>query len=176
MASGSREDLNETCQVLYDTLKCEICQSSLKAGKTRWYRCQNHHQICQTCKEVTKREKCACLTKILKDHCPVTEKLLKIKVMRFSCMNESRGCTEIFGEEDMNIHEFECIYRIVECPRTSCKTKVQFQELVEHMKRMRCHPRTRHVIDRSGSPSTFTNYELANRWRCLVYLYILIED
>ena len=30
--------------------------------------------------------------------------------------------------------------------------------------------------NRSGLPSTFTNCESANRWRCLVYLYILILD
>ena len=130
--------MNETCQVLHDTLKCEICKSPLKAGKARWYRCQNHHQTCQNCKETGKIDKCSCGKWISKEHCPITEKLLKVKIMRFNCTNESRGCNEILSEKDMFFHENECLYRNVECLKATCNTKLPFHKLLGHMTKNNC--------------------------------------
>ena len=156
-------NLNEMCQVLHDTLKCEICKSPLNVGKTRWYRCQKHHQICQNCTESRGREKCICMTTILQDHCPVTEKLLKVKIMGFSCTNENRGCKEILGEEDMTSHEVKCKYRIVECPLSSCKSRVPFHELLEHMTEKKCHTFRNFVINgKTLMTSRFDNLNLGH--------------
>ena len=70
---------------------------------------------------------------LISRHCGMTEELLKAKSMLFKCMNTSRGCQEIKGEEAMIAHEAECIYRLVLCPDLQCQKKVSFHELPEHI-------------------------------------------
>ena len=86
---ASRRDLNEMCKVLHQTLNCELCKNPLKAGKTRWYQCENRHQNCPEGKEFEVKETCSFGKSILKDHCPINEKLLKAKTMRLKCSSET---------------------------------------------------------------------------------------
>ena len=129
----SKQDLSQFCRVLYESLKCDTCGSHVRAGKYRWFQCigQPQHRICQDCKE----EECSeCNFPTLIEHCAMTENLLKTTTMQFKCMNTSRGCQEFHGEEAMIAHEAECIQRMVKCPRIPCKSKVQFHDLLEHIK------------------------------------------
>ena len=125
-------NVGDSSNVLKERLKCKICENGVKAGKLRWFRCLKQHQICETCK--VNAEKCPCGKDILEDHCEIIEELLKSKTMQFSCANESRGCPEVQCEESMLLHENECVYRLVQCPNMYCKSKVPFNELLEHMK------------------------------------------
>ena len=117
-----------------ERLKCKICESGLKAGKSRWFRCLKNHQVCEDCQ--TKNKKCPnpCGKPISEEHCEIIEDLLKAKSMRFSCSNESRGCQESSSEEAIINHEAECTYRLVKCPRINCDEKVPFRELLDHLK------------------------------------------
>ena len=132
-------------QVFKERLKCKICENGLKAGKLRWFRCPLNHQVCQDCK--AKCKKCPCGKNISEFHCEIVEDLLKAKSMRFSCSNESRGCQESSGEEAMIHHEGECTYRLINCPHTTCKSKVPFHELLNHLETTEnCKPSSQHNL------------------------------
>ena len=118
---------------LAQQLVCHKCQRSPILGEPRWYRCQKLHQICQNCKEVNRELKCLCTQPILKDFCSMTEALLTMKSMQFKCKNDIHGCQAVLETEAMTQHEPECIYRLVTCPKTSCKFKVPLESLFEHM-------------------------------------------
>ena len=49
MASVAKRAKQDFSQTLYEHLKCHICESRLRAGKHRWYRCTQAHMICQDC-------------------------------------------------------------------------------------------------------------------------------
>ena len=119
-------------QVMYEKLKCQVCETGPTAGKSQWYQCLSHHQICQDCK-TAELTKCPCGRFISSEHCSFSEELLKLTTMRFKCKNTKNGCKETLGEEAMISHQIDCIYRLVKCPRMACGTKVPFHELLEHM-------------------------------------------
>ena len=119
-------------QVMYEKLKCQVCETGPTAGKSQWYQCLSHHQICQDCK-TAELTKCPCGRMISSDHCSLNEELLKLTTMRFKCKNTKNGCKETLSEEAMISHQIDCIYRLVKCPRIVCGTKVPFHELLEHM-------------------------------------------
>ena len=134
--STKRASNTEISEILGKELKCYICKSGPKAGKSlQWYRCLSMHQICWVCRKVKteKIKKCSCGKAISDEYCKMTEAILKSKSMRFMCKNEERGCQQILNEESTILHESECIYRMVKCPNPNCKSKVPFHELLEHM-------------------------------------------
>jgi len=120
-------------------LKCHICESRLRAGKHRWYRCTDAHMICQDCKEVKEKKNCSCTKFIPFEHCKVIEALLNVKRMKFKCENLARGCQEELDKENMICHQTECIYRLVKCPDIGhrgyigCKSEFPFHELFDHV-------------------------------------------
>ena len=134
MASEAKRSKQDFNQILIEQLKCYICKSGLKAGKHRWYRCPQLHMICQECKEVLVLEHCSCMKKISFEYCKMTEALLNTEKMRFKCENQSRGCQENLDGENMIFHQSECIYRLVVCPNLTCRSKVPFHDLLNHMK------------------------------------------
>ena len=71
----------DTNQVLYEQLKCRVCENGPTAGKFEWYQCLSHHQICQDCKigDTKDLNKCPCGRFISSEHCPMVEELLKLK-------------------------------------------------------------------------------------------------
>ena len=106
---------NQVSQML-ERLRCEICENYVKVGKNRWYSCvaeTANHKICQDCVEVDKHRKCYwnCGKSIKSMYCAITEELLRSGYMKFTCSNYDSGCREIGGEDCMNFHETECVYR-----------------------------------------------------------------
>ena len=93
-------------------LKCIICKTGPKFGKTHWYRCMDLHQICQDCKEVDKLEKCVCSKVLSNTFDKLTENWLNDQTMKFQCENKVRGCQEFLGGENLVIHQTECIYKV----------------------------------------------------------------
>ena len=138
MASEAKRAKQDSSQMLYEKLKCYICESRLTAGKHHWYRCLQDHMICQDCREVKETKKCSCTKSITLQYCQVIEALLNTDKMRFKCENLLRGCQESSNKENMILHQIECIYRLVECPRIGCRSKVQFHGLLDHMKPKIC--------------------------------------
>ena len=144
---SSQQTLSELCQVLSDRLKCKMCKSGLRAGKHRWYSCQGDHKICQDCMDNGKcwtsrysllclksfSDICSCGRTVSPQHCKMTEDLLKTTTILFNCSFVNRGCGEKLVEASMLSHEKECIYRPVRCPRMTCKTKVPYYDLLQHL-------------------------------------------
>ena len=58
--------------------------------------------------------------------------------MQFKCGNHARGCQESSDKENIILHQSECIYRLVKCPRVMCGFEVPFHELREHMETKKC--------------------------------------
>ena len=60
----------DTNQVLYEQLKCRVCENGPTAGKFEWYQCLSHHQICQDCKigDTKDLNKCPCGRFISSEH------------------------------------------------------------------------------------------------------------
>ena len=134
VAKGAKQDFSQTSQTLYEQLKCHICESHLRAGKHRWYRCTQAHMICQDCREVKEKTNCSCTKFIPLEFCKVIEALLNQDKMQFKCENLARGCQESSDEENMIFHQIECIYRTVNCPHPVCRSQEPFYELLDHMK------------------------------------------
>ena len=126
---------NDHNQALFDHLKCKCCENRLRAGKPRWYRCPSHHQICQDCKEESKKSTCPCGKPISDEYCPMTEKLLGAENTRFRCMNQGQGCPTVLAEKAMISHEVQCAHRLITCPDSTCRLKMPFSTLLEHMNR-----------------------------------------
>ena len=127
------KDMN---QVLYEQLKCRVCENGPKAGKYEWYQCLSNHRICQDCKTGDTKDlnKCPCGRFISSEHCPMVEELLKLKTSRFKCKNTKNGCREFLEKEAMISHEMGCIYRLVNCPYSNCQLNVPFRKLIQHTK------------------------------------------
>jgi len=134
MASFSKNNVGEE---IFDTIKglliCAKCQRTPILGQPRWYRCTKLHQICQDCKEVKRESKCICNQPISKDFCQMTEALLSMKSMQFKCKNVPQGCEALLDAEAIIRHEPDCIFRLVQCPKTSCKLLIPIDKLFEHM-------------------------------------------
>ena len=123
----------ELNQILND-LKCQICQGGPKAGKPRWYKCLQFHDICQDCKETDGNLKCSsCHTDIPNKRCKFRESVLKMRTVRFKCANEARGCNEYLEKKEMKVHETECIFRLVQCPNVFCTKRIVFTKILPHL-------------------------------------------
>ena len=138
MASEAKRAKQEFNQTFYEQLKCHICEASLRAGKTHWYRCKQDHMICQDCREVKDEKKCSCTKFIPFKFCKVIEALLNTDKMEFKCENLARGCQETMEKDDMIFHQTECVYRLVKCPCITCEFEVPFHELLKHMEKEKC--------------------------------------
>ena len=125
--------VNEIVEVLNNHLLCYSCQNSPILGQTRWYRCTSLHKICQNCKEIKLQSQCLCNEFIIEDNCKLIEALLNMPSMLFKCQNVTRGCGTVLGTEKMTQHVSECIFRLVECPKVSCKDKVAYHNLMDHL-------------------------------------------
>ena len=123
----------ELNQILND-LKCEICKGGPKAGKPRWYKCLQFHDICQDCKETDGNLTCStCHSDIPNKRCKFRESILKMRSVRFKCSNQARGCNEYLEKKEMKAHETECIYRLVQCPNAFCMKKIVLGQLMSHL-------------------------------------------
>ena len=144
----------DTNQVLNEELKCFICDCGPKAGKSEWYQCLSHHQICQDCKTGDAKDlnKCPCGRFISTEHSPMTKKLLELETTRFKCKNTNGGCQELLEKEAMISHEVECVYRLVNCPSPACETKVPFHQLIQHMETNKHYSRKLASMDVTHGP------------------------
>ena len=129
-SSSAAQDFS---QVIYEFVKCYVCQGYVKAGKPRWFQCTGGHAICQDCKQG--KSACpTCKSYIRNGHSRILEELLNLDKMLFKCENLIRGCREIKDRQPMILHQTECIYRLVNCPSYACKSQVPFGQVLEHMK------------------------------------------
>ena len=116
---------------IQSSLMCIICGIHPGPGRKQWYRCLDHHQTCQDCKDISDN-KCVCGEPMSSEYCEMTEQLLNIKGLKFKCINTENGCKEIHTEDALGFHESECIYRLVPCLTMQCDSKVPFQGIIQH--------------------------------------------
>ena len=66
---------------------------------------------------------------------------IKIKI-RFKCENSGRGCQEKLDKENLEVHQNECIYRLIKCTGFigSCESQVQFHKLLDHLNHLETKP------------------------------------
>ena len=125
--------INEIIEIFDIHLLCYNCKSSPILGQTRWYRCISLHKICQDCKETKLKAKCLCNEDIIVEHCKLIQALLNTASMKFKCNNMTRGCDIVLNADGMPQHVSDCNFRLVECPKVSCKLKVAYNDLIQHM-------------------------------------------
>ena len=140
MASSNSSSDETVFQQLEDQLKCEVCESGPRFGKSHWYRCMGLHHICQDCKETDEKTKCSCGQLISHAFDKMTDTLLKAKTTKFKCENVRHGCNEKLEGQAMESHQAECIYRLVFCPSVAhFEHKIVYHQLLEHMEEFSCY-------------------------------------
>ena len=65
----------------------------------------------------------------------MTSKVLEILQINLCC-NQKHGCQEVCERSQLNDHERNCDYRIINCPDFICKEKITFLDFMDHSK---CH-------------------------------------
>ena len=114
MATVSGPSGQDLCDILYEQLKCYICENRVTAFRHCWYRCTGGHMVCKDCcyktilqvKENPEKwncSNCSCKSPFVLEHCKVIEALLKMDKMQFKCENLDSGCKETLDKEKMKV-------------------------------------------------------------------------
>ena len=115
-----------------ETLQCFKCQAvpGITQEQQNRYTCVNEsHQLCEKCKSV-----CQCGSGVGKRPNPTTKKLLKL--LPVYCPHYKNGCRQIFMQTQAEIlddHQQGCLFNKVFCPDLTCKKKVLFKDVIEHL-------------------------------------------
>ena len=118
-----------------ETLQCFKCKAvpGITQEQQNRYTCVNEsHQLCEKCKSV-----CQCGSVVGKRPNPTTKKLLKD--LPVYCPHYKNGCRQIFVQtqaESLDDHQQGCLFNKVFCPDLSCKEKVLFKDVIEHLKQV----------------------------------------
>ena len=120
---------------IIETLQCFKCKAvpGITQEQQNRYTCVNEsHQLCEKCKSV-----CQCGSVVVKRPNPTTKKLLKD--LPVYCQHYKNGCRQIFVQtqaESLDDHQQGCLFNKVFCPDLSCKKKVLFKDVIEHLKQV----------------------------------------
>jgi len=118
-----------------ETLQCFKCQAvpGITQEQQNRYTCVNEsHQLCEKCKSV-----CQCGSVVVKRPNPTSKKLLKD--LPVYCPHYKNGCRQIFVQtqaESLDDHQQGCQFNKVFCPDLTCKKKVLFKDVIEHLKQV----------------------------------------
>ena len=118
---------------IIESLQCFKCKDvpGFKKEQQNRYSCVDEsHQLCEKCKL-----KCDCGSVVGKRPNPALKKILKD--LPVYCPHYKSGCTDFFLQaESMVDHQQGCIFRQVFCPVFTCKKKVLFKDVIEHLKQV----------------------------------------
>lgn len=135
MASKVNVKYESLLENIIETMQCFKCQAvpGLSKEQQNRYSCvDKSHQLCESCKA-----SCECGSVVGK--CPnptIKQMLIDLPVY---CLHYNNGCRQIFVQtqaESLDDHEKGCIFRQVFCPELSCKNKVLFKDVIEHLKKV----------------------------------------
>ena len=130
--------MDETFDQMVQDLVCQLCEGYPNPDDERWYKCSDHHHICQSCVESEKMEKCSCQENILKKVDKMTEMLLKMENLKFKCCY----CSASFVRGDKNAHNSGCDKRFVPCLYADynepykCTAMVRLDYILDHFESM----------------------------------------
>ena len=116
-------------------LQCRKCKDvpGPRNNQKHRYFCVESHALCHK-----HRDECRCGYPALGEPSPLVANLLQN--FPWMCQNYKYGCREILeAVEDLEHHQEECNYRIVECPCFLCnhsKGLVLYRDVVNHLARI----------------------------------------
>ena len=118
---------------LLPKIQCHNCERvpGPRAADRNRYVCQNSHHLCDECKY----EKCPCGSSIGRnDPAPSTMIPLLFDVfgLPWPCQNYPRGCREILIESELENHEINCVFRLVNCVDNFHFKKIVFKDVLDH--------------------------------------------
>ena len=138
MAAGLKPGFilrKEMLQILMPNLMCSKCQEIPNGIKPIRFKCvDNFHPLCDVCKD----QRCHCGSKIGKNPCSLTSKILEN--LPSPCCHYKNGCQTFLDQTELVDHQKNCLYRLVNCPyKLSCNEKVIFLHLEEHIAKGSIH-------------------------------------
>ena len=99
--------------------KCERVPGPRAADRNR-YVCQNSHHLCEECKH----KKCPCGSSTGGRNNPAPSTMIPLLFDVFGlpwpCQNYPKGCREILIESELENHEINCVFRLVNCVDNLC--------------------------------------------------------
>jgi len=113
---------------LKDVLECPVCLRIPRSAPI--FQCERGHVVCSEChpKLVT----CpVCRLPLGKTRSLISEKVLAR--LPSQCRFNEHGCTVELMKSELEVHEKECLYRLVRCVDLACHNKVPFIGLLDHM-------------------------------------------
>lgn len=127
-------NVNLRFQLLEDLIPqliCQWCQDVPSPTNYQRFRCsKSNHSICQDCKSY---KKCPnpCDSKVLDQPCSLVKSM--IEYLPWYCSNYKHGCRQIFEvTQELELHQSQCVYRLVNCLELGCHEKILFKNVVEH--------------------------------------------
>ena len=122
--------------VLKTLVECPIC---FRVPRSKILACNNGHKICESCydKIVASAKQCPqgnCQYDQTPRRCRELEAIVDNVEFDFSCSNEDAGCRMEMGKEELRKHEFECEFRQVPCPNTTCGKMILLNILTAHIR------------------------------------------
>jgi len=133
MATKLKAKYESLLEKIIETMQCFKCRAvpGLAKEQQNRYSCMDKsHQLCENCKA-----SCICGSLVGKCPNPTVKEILKD--LPAYCQHYNNGCRQIFVQaqaESLDDHQKGCIFRQVFCPQLSCKEKVLFKNVIEHLK------------------------------------------
>ena len=135
MAQPDAKKLFEKFRTHWQCFACKVPPGP-KERKDRYLCMKNNHPLCADCKN-----SCPCQSRayLSSKPCEALAKMIT-EFPWFHCCFYENGCRELIKETDYEDHRKICIYRKVNCVSLSCKEKVNFQYVSEHIVQHKIDP------------------------------------
>jgi len=113
--------------VLEERMECPVCLDIPTTGPV--YTCSNGHCVCAACYRGPRSNCPSCRVRMFRNTSLLAATILQN--IEHSCRNQ--GCLQKVAKEEKEEHKKACLFRLVTCPAFSCKEKVAFCHLVDHI-------------------------------------------
>lgn len=137
---------------LISQLTCRVCLDVPSPKNYKRFRClKSTHSFCEECS----RGKCPdpCDSEVLDYPCFLVMSL--IECLPWYCANYKHGCRQIFEmTPDLENHQTQCIYRLVNCLELGCHEKILFKNVEEHYEKS--HVVGSKILQLESSKGVFT--------------------
>ena len=109
--------------------ECPVCLNICRSKTI--YQCENGHIVCEQCYPKLTVKNCPkCRNEMFKTRSLVSEKIFE----RLPTPCQFAGCSEEIMLNELENHEKECSFILVECVDNYCKAKVPINEFMVHCK------------------------------------------
>ena len=158
--------------ILRTFLECPIC---FLVPRTEIFSCINSHKICKSCygklpgEDGTKQ--CphgGCDF----DKPPRRARDFEAMIDKSDCklICSKPGCIQEMKKSEIKDHEAECVFRLVPCPKLSCKKMILFKNIVSHIKRNHKN-RIQHLHESAIRPHLKDKILKAKNWKWVLFTY-----